>query len=370
MKQILICLFISFYNATASSSPQDSDYQTRQKADSLFLEALRLKETGKYSEAFDSMYNAFLIDSTSSAVLYELSKFYLSQGKSYLAINALQKAVKYSPDTKEYKILLAESNRDLDNIDESVALYEELSAAFPDKNEFWLNLTELYIKQKNADKASDAINALENNIGTNALLYVYMLMTGDLFIEKEDYDKALDILLQGLKHIPPENNTTFSAVYGQIGNIYYQKGEKVKAYEYFDKALEYDGNNIFVLNNYAYFLTADRKDLDRAERMSGRCVGAQPTNSTYLDTYAWVFFCKEQYFKAKLYVENAISNGGDKNSDILDHYGDILFMLGNTALAVSQWEKALALKQKNNETDTEILKHKITNKTYYETPAE
>jgi tetratricopeptide (TPR) repeat protein len=91
----------------------------------------------------------------------------------------------------------------------------------------------------------------------------------------------------------------------------------------------------------------------------------QPNNPTYIDTYAWVFFQEGNYSLAKFYIESAISNGGDNSPDILEHYGDILYKIGNTDKAVEQWEKALNAKEKGE--DTDLLKKKIENKMYYET---
>jgi Tfp pilus assembly protein PilF len=106
--------------------------------------------------------------------------------------------------------------------------------------------------------------------------------------------------------------------------------------------------------------------LDKAERMSGKCVKIQPANATYLDTYAWIFFQKENYSLAKFYIESAITKGGENSSDIIEHYGDVLYKTGNTEKAFQQWEKALELKEKDGETDTTVLKKKIENKSYYE----
>lgn len=54
--------------------------------------------------------------------------------------------------------------------------------------------------------------------------------------------------------------------------------------------LVYKENNIGTLNNYAYYLSVERKNLDKAEEMSYRTVKVEPTNGTYhgylcLDTF-------------------------------------------------------------------------------------
>ena len=44
------------------------------------------------------------------------------------------------------------------------------------------------------------------------------------------------------------------------------------------------------------------KDLDKAEEMSYKTVKAEPNNSTYLDTYAWILFVKGNYAEARLFA--------------------------------------------------------------------
>jgi tetratricopeptide (TPR) repeat protein len=196
----------------------------------------------------------------------------------------------------------------------------------------------------------------------NSEFYLYK---GLAYNQLKNYPEALSVFRKGLAYIPEEDKETLSTFYGLIGDSYHEMDKREEAYQTYDKALEYNENNISVLNNYAYFLSLDREQLDKAERMSGKCVQLQPNEPTYIDTYAWVFFQKGNYSLAKFYIESAISKGGDKSPDILEHYGDILFKTGNTDKAVEQWEKAL--KAKGAGGDTDLLKKKIENKTYYET---
>ena len=70
-------------------------------------------------------------------------------------------------------------------------------------------------------------------------------------------------------------------------------------------------------HNYAYFLSVDRKHLDKAEEMSYRTVKAEPENATYLDTYAWILFEKGKYTEARIYIDQALKNGGDSSQVIV-----------------------------------------------------
>ena len=86
------------------------------------------------------------------------------------------------------------------------------------------------------------------------------------------------------------------------------------------------------------------------------------TNETsFEDTYGWVLFQQENYKEAKEWIENALSHGGDQSAVILEHYGDVLFKLGETEKALTYWKKA---KQKEGYSDK--LDQKIKEGKYVE----
>jgi tetratricopeptide (TPR) repeat protein len=187
------------------------------------------------------------------------------------------------------------------------------------------------------------------------------------FLLKE-YQTALDIYNEGLEVVDEENKILLSGFLSQMADIYYQQGNREEAFFCFDKAIRYNEKNVAAMNNYAYYLSLTKEDLDKAERMAAAVVQLQPDNATYIDTYAWIFFQKESYSLAKFYIESALSKDAAPSSDILEHYGDILYKTGNIDKAVSEWEKALLLRgeEEEKEKSTEILRKKIADKTYYE----
>jgi tetratricopeptide (TPR) repeat protein len=576
MKKITIILFALFAGVPAfaddrSPAASDKDYFQKQKFNYFFMEAIRLKQNERHSDAFHALQHALLIDSTSSVVLAHLSDYYLFLQEDSLAIDVLKKAVYYNPENFEYKVSLASIYRDFGKNTEAIQHYEELVKDNPDRADLHFFLSDLYLREKQIDKSIKSLDALENNVGMSealsmqkyklylnveqkenalkeleklaakypseakypalignhylnenepdkALLYYrnayqidpqspyypisminYYEKTGNeeaannaietalnasaldmdakldilrkyissianrdskkvetateffeslmkqhsqemelnlmyaqfllsinkvdeaefqfktitesnpeelmawrLLInitsskenpdgvidlcnsalihfpdasefyfykglslsQKKEYKDALNVYLEGVTFIEPEQKNAFSTFYAQIGDSYYQLGQKEEAYNAYDKSLEYNENNIFVLNNYAYFLSLDKVRLEQAERMSSKCIKAEPNNPTYVDTYAWVLFQRGNYSLSKLYIEGALSDDKEGSPDILEHYGDILFKTGNTEKAVQQWEKALELKDK--EEDTSILQKKIKNRMYYE----
>ena len=164
-----------------------------------------------------------------------------------------------------------------------------------------------------------------------------------------------------------------SDFYSIMGDLYHLKKMNTEAYAAYDSALVYKPDNIGALNNYAYYLSVERKDLDKAEEMSYRTVKAEPTNNTYLDTYAWILFEKGKYVEARIYIDQAMQNGGDASSVVVEHCGDIYFHNGEPEKALEYWKQAekLAAETKDDESEArdakelKRLKKKIANKKYY-----
>lgn len=189
----------------------------------------------------------------------------------------------------------------------------------------------------------------------------YYFYLGIGYYMQEKYQESLDTYYAGLKIIPEGNGVVKSNFYGQIGDLYYQMEKMDEAYKAYDEALKYNENNAPVLNNYSYFLTLDKKDLKKAERMAAQCIKLEPDNATYLDTYAWVFFVQGNYTLAKIYIENALLKDKKNSAELVDHYGDILYMSGEKDKALEQWKKAKEMGK-----DTDVLKQKIAKGIYIE----
>lgn len=539
----------------------------KRKFDYFFLEGLNLKNSGKFDAAYDAFNHCLSIDSTASAVLYELSSFYVQLNRPEKAVDMLKRAVSNSSDNITYRMALASISRNLGMYGEAAEEYETLVKQYPDKPELNYYLAEALTQEGEVGKAIEAYDALESSVGMSEALSMqkyklynslqqsdkafqeieklaakypmearYQIVLGDLHLEKNDtvrakayYDKAhevdpsnpyyivsmanyyeatgnkdaaetqirnalvnekldveakvgilsryilklqqtqkgtesandlfetllqqhpedtdlkqmyggllaaqgktdearfqfqlttemepenaaawqqllnlalkaedipeviriclkcrelfpdapeyffylgiayyqqdkyqdaLDTYYAGLEVIPAENRGLKSDFYGQIGDIYYQMKQLDRTYEAYDEALKYNDKNVVVLNNYSYFLSLEKKDLKKAERMSAQCIKLEPDNATYLDTYAWIFFVQGNYTLAKVYIESALAKDKTNSAELVDHYGDILYMSGEKEKALEEWKKAKEMGKKG-----EILDRKIAEEKYIE----
>ena len=166
------------------------------------------------------------------------------------------------------------------------------------------------------------------------------------FLNTADYYlKDYDAVIANCRYIiarEPKNDELVKSSWAQIGDMYHLKGDSKSAYKAYDKALKIDPSYALVLNNYAYYLSEDGKQLKKALAMSKKTVEAEPDNATYLDTYGWILHLLGKDQEAKPYFKHAMLYGGKDSAVQLDHYAEVLYALGEYDLAQVYWSQAKA----------------------------
>lgn len=262
------------------------------------------------------------------------------------------------PEESRLKLVYGEFLATQNKFDEARFQYQLVTESEPENINAWQQLLRLSFQIQNMDEVIRICNKCQE-IFPDAM--EFRLYLGIAYYQKKKYQQAIETYYAGIQHIPKENPGLTSDFYGQIGDTYFRIGETDKSFEAYEEALKFNDKNIAVLNNYAYYLSLLKRDLTKAERMSALCIKMQPDNATYIDTYAWIFFVQGNYLLAKMYIERALSKDKTNSAELVDHYGDILYMTGEKEKALEQWIKAKEL-GKNSPT----LDRKIAEKTYFE----
>lgn len=160
----------------------------------------------------------------------------------------------------------------------------------------------------------------------------------------KENDKALEAFRRGVSQINSESDASMvSDFYAIMGDILHEKGLAKEAYAAYDSCLQWKDDNISCLNNYAYFLSEESQDLQKAEQMSYRTIKAEPNNPTYLDTYAWILFRQKRFDEARKHIETALKNDTDsvQSAVLLEHAGDICANGGDMDAALKYWQESL-----------------------------
>lgn len=178
--------------------------------------------------------------------------------------------------------------------------------------------------------------------------------------QKKNYKQAIEAINNGKDYVAGDKKL-LGQFYSILGDCYNATKEYALSDEKFEKTLNLDPENANVMNNWAYYLSLRNDQLDKAEKMGRKANQLVKDNSSYEDTYAWVLYKQKNYEEAKRWQEKALEHGGEKNGTLLEHYGDILFQLGQTDKAFDYWQKAkIAGKY------SEFLDKKISDKKLYE----
>lgn len=270
-----------------------------------------------------------------------------------------------------------------------LALYEEMKRQYADDPNVYIAGGNLYISLRQKDEAERAflaaiqrgsasfdawqnLLALEAETGkfdslifhseqgmeifpNQAMLYYF---NGYGHLSRHHYREAASSLEQA-KKLSAANPGLVHDINSMLGDVYHGSKEYAKSDLAYDAALAYQPNDAMVLNNYSYYLALRKEHLDKAERMAAQVIQDHPNNSTYLDTYAWVLYARDKFREARKVMEQALALPG-LSSVHYEHYGDILFQLGDVDGAVRQWEKARSMTS-----DHEALDRKISNRRLY-----
>lgn len=222
--------------------------------------------------------------------------------------------------------------------------------------EVWENLLYLETQASQWDSAlKHSDEALE--IFPNQGLIHYF--NGYAHLQKRHYPEAI-AALEHAKRLASANQSLVSDLNGMLGDAYNATKQFDKSDKAYDESLLFNPDNITVLNNYSYYLALRKVNLEKAEKMASQLIKSSPDNATFLDTHAWVLYQREKFKDARKSIERAI-NSGKASATHFEHYGDILFKLGDVNGAVQQWEKARSMNTSN-----EILNKKIANRKIYE----
>ena len=237
----------------------------------------------------------------------------------------LEQVLNSAPDNAAARLQLVANAWEAEDMDRIVTLCQAARQYNPDEMAFYYYQGIAYYKQ---EKLDDALSAFQNGIG-----------------------------------VINENSSPLivSDFYAVMGDILHQKGLAEEAYAAYDSCLQWKDDNIGCLNNYAYYLSEEGIQLDKAEQMSYKTIKAEPKNATYLDTYAWILFMQQRYSEARIYIDQALQNKDDSvdNSVILEHAGDIYSFCQQPDQALAYWQDALKTAPEN-----QVLIRKIKLKKY------
>lgn len=354
-------------------------------------------QNGKKQEAYDVYQKVLAAEPDNPMAIFSMASYYKQTGQEELyqqQLDTLLLNKKVTPDTKVgvMRQMIVENEQADKDSTQIIALFDRIMKQEQDDPQIPMLYAQYLLSKK---MESESVPVLEQVVDLDPTNKAARMMLIGAAVKKEDYkqiikvcepgieatpdalefyyylavaynqaekpDSVISICKRALEHTTADSKKeTVSEFYSILGDMYHTQKQMKEAYAAYDSALVYNPSNIGALNNYAYYLSVERRDLDKAEEMSYKTVKAEPNNATYLDTYAWILFEKGNYAEARIYIDNAMkSEGGDESDVIVEHCGDIYYMTGDVDGALTYWKKALEMGS-----ESKTLKQKIEKKKY------
>lgn len=368
-----------FYQQRGDSTTFDSEAFRAIKSQDLELEdkiglmvnyVNMLYTDSTHYQRIDSMFEALLDVNPGEADVHRLyAEYFAHIGKHDRAAEQMNYVISLDPSDRSNWLYLANQLYSTSDYAKAAETLHEASKYFP--NDFGIIQTEAVMFTL-SENHQQAVETLENF----------------------DVETLTD----------PEDRSQY---YTSLGDNYYKLNKRAKAFDAYDRAVSFDPTNYMAINNLAYYYAVADTLLDKAEEMMSRAIRHNDDNPTFLDTYAWVYYKKGDYSKAKEYIDLALSANDfyatedsvdtildditpDKKPDkieseipqeelvveevveavesepvgsaeIYDHAGDIYFRCGLINDAVYFWNKAVSLDPDNIEHIKQKIKHRNVN---------
>jgi tetratricopeptide (TPR) repeat protein len=334
-------------------------------------------EIGKLDEAREVLKNALDINKTDPQTLIMLSDIYMSEAQwdsvGTTLGNVIQDpTVSSKTKTKVARYLYSKFNANKENTDirnaastvfqhlmqsdarsgESLELaadffaqtqqnplalqaLERINKLIPTDDTAWQQRLQLLLDEGKIKEAISVGELAAEQIPQDPIILYFL---GNAYLSNQEHTQAIEKLEEASRL--PARRPLKANIHGSLGNAYAALDNWDTAFEQYDKSLNIESGNPDILKNYAYYLSLQKQELDKAEGMARKAVELDPQNSSYLDTLGWIYYQKNEFEKARKYIQQAIDTG-QANAEVLEHMGEVMNKLNKPQEAKKWWQKAL-----------------------------
>ena len=274
--------------------------------------------------------------------------------KAYTLIDILSET--HPNDAKPFTIAGDYYYRD-DNLEAAKTNFLRAAELDPSRFPIWQQLMIISFDLKEYEEVITIGESVQELFPSQPISYYFVALA---YMQDKQYSSAIEQLNTG-KLMVIDNPNLLAQFYASLGDAHHAQEETKESDKAYEKSLEIFPENTYVLNNYSYYLSLRKKKLEQAAQMMKLCVELSPDQPSYEDTYAWIFYQMKDYQNALVWIEKAISSGGNTSPTIVEHYGDILYQHFRKEEALQQWKIAQELGS-----ESEFLDKKIADKKLYE----
>ncbi len=163
----------------------------------------------------------------SAATLFHLSKIYWHKDEPEQAITLAKTAVHENSKNIWYKLYLVELYNSTKNYDEASKLLKNLIKLYPENENLYIELSEMYVSENKFIEAIQTLENLENKIQVSNQTSDFKIQ---IYYQLQDY-KAISLELSKLIERNPES----IKYHGMLAEVFAKLGELKKAEEVYEK---------------------------------------------------------------------------------------------------------------------------------------
>jgi tetratricopeptide (TPR) repeat protein len=283
--------------------------------DTLFQLGMNRLSLGKYQEAEDTFRRVAEMEPGNSRGTIGIAQVYLAQKRQDEALRVLQEASEKAPTRPELHYVIGNVAVLLTKYDLAIAEFQRV-----------LDATD-----KNSKPAAD--------------LYFRL---GEAYRRKGDLDFSISMFEQAQKLLP-EN----AAITNALAFVLDAAGHKPAAEAQYRKLVEADPQNALAMNNLAFLLADQGKDLDLALAYAHRARQLAANEPTIADTLGWVDLKLNNTDEAIAIFRDVVQKGPDR-AVFHYHLASALAQKGDSSEAVKELE--IALKNSPSPIDEQQIK--------------
>ncbi|WP_299459083.1 tetratricopeptide repeat protein [uncultured Microscilla sp.] len=315
------------------------------------------KSKGEEAKAINQLKKAFSDPEINGDEKVKLLVQYAQQGDKIKVSNELvllaKTVVEMHPEQAQANTIYADMLAVQGKKKEALKYY--IKAARKDNSvlQVW---TQVLVLESDLNMMDSLVVHSEEALETFPNYALFWLYNGTALLSTNQFEEASGALEEG-KRLSFNNKDLLNEFNARLGDAYNGLKQYEKSFGYYEEVLKQNANHAYTLNNYSYFLALRKQNLDKAKKMAARLVKNNPDDATYLDTYGWVLYVAKDYKNAQKYLEKSLEKSPEGTT--YEHYGDVLFKLGNTAKAIEQWQKAKELGGTSQFIDKKIADKKL-----------
>lgn len=314
------------------------------KVDNYFVEAATQALLLNYPEAISLYKEVLNLQPNNHAALYEVSRLLVQVGRPAEGLNYAQKAWQLDNKNYWYGKQAADVNLILSKTPEGEKILVKMAEIFPDDPEVRIELSELYLKTGQNDKAIKSLDQLERISGASPQIGLqrfriyagtgkpieakneirklirsepensdYYRFLHDFFLLNNQPDSA-GLVLQNLLEVDPSNS--FALI--SLSQFYKSKGKTQEAAELQSRALKSDGmtpdGRLQLLLALTTQLERDSALLPQIAEAADGLLKEIPDNALLMALRADLFRFRGQYDSARYWLSSSLLKEGTQES--------------------------------------------------------